>query len=381
MNVYFDNAATTKIRDEVIDNMSFVLKDCFGNPSSTHSYGRSAKSYIETSRKSIAKILNCDPGEIIFNSGGTESDNSILKCVVKDLDVKHIISSKIEHHAITHTLDELKIQGVNVNYVKLSENGNVDIDNLEYLLSYNDEPKLVTLMYINNEIGNILDVKYVSDLCQKYNSFFHTDAVQAVGHYKIDLKSINIDFLSSAAHKFHGPKGVGFTYINKSTKIKSFICGGPQERGLRAGTESVHNIVGMTKALEIADKNMEKEAKHVLSIKEYMIDNLRKLFPDIHFNGESGDIKNSTYTILNVCLPISNDKAAMLDFNLDLKGIACSRGSACQSGSSEGSHVLNEIQSEEQKKFPSVRFSFSHNNKIEEVDYLIDTLKELIYSQ
>ena len=381
MNVYFDNAATTKIRDEVIDNMSNVLKDCFGNPSSTHSYGRSAKSYIEKSRKSIAKILNCNPGEIIFNSGGTESDNSILKCAVKDLDVKHIISSKIEHHAITHTLDELKIQGVNVNYVKLSENGNVDIDNLEYLLSSNDEPKLVTLMYINNEIGNILDVKYVSDLCQKYNSFFHTDAVQAVGHYKIDLKSINIDFLSSAAHKFHGPKGVGFTYINKSTKIKSFICGGPQERGLRAGTESVHNIVGMTKALEIAVENMEKEAKYVLSIKEYMIKSLRKLFPDIQFNGESGDIKNSTYTILNVCLPISNDKAAMLDFNLDLKGIACSRGSACQSGSSEGSHVLDEIQSEDQKKFPSVRFSFSHNNKIEEVDYLIDTLKELIYSQ
>ena len=381
MNVYFDNAATTKIRDEVIDNMSNVLKDCFGNPSSTHSYGRSAKSYIEKSRKSIAKILNCNPGEIIFNSGGTESDNSILKCAVKDLDVKHIISSKIEHHAITHTLEELKIQGVNVNYVKLSENGNVDIDNLEYLLSSNDEPKLVTLMYINNEIGNILDVKYVSDLCQKYNSFFHTDAVQAVGHYKIDLKSINIDFLSSAAHKFHGPKGVGFTYINKSTKIKSFICGGPQERGLRAGTESVHNIVGMTKALEIAVENMEKEAKYVLSIKEYMIKSLRKLFPDIQFNGESGDIKNSTYTILNVCLPISNDKAAMLDFNLDLKGIACSRGSACQSGSSEGSHVLNEIQSEDQKKFPSVRFSFSHNNKIEEVDYLIDTLKELIYSQ
>ena len=294
MNVYFDNAATTKIRDEVIDNMSNVLKDCFGNPSSTHSYGRSAKSYIETSRKSIAKILNCDPGEIIFNSGGTESDNSILKCAVKDLGVKHIISSKIEHHAITHTLEELKIQGVNVNYVKLSENGNVDIDNLEYLLSSNDEPKLVTLMYINNEIGNILDVKYVSDLCQKYNSFFHTDAVQAVGHYKIDLKSINIDFLSSAAHKFHGPKGVGFTYINKSTKIKSFICGGPQERGLRAGTESVHNIVGMTKALEIADKNMHEEAKYVLSIKEYMINSLRKLFPNIQFNGESGNTQNST---------------------------------------------------------------------------------------
>ena len=380
MNVYFDNAATTKVRGEVIDDISNVLKDCFGNPSSTHSFGRSAKSYIETSRKSIAKILNCQPSEIIFNSGGTESDNSILKCAVKDLGIKHIISSKIEHHAVTHTLDELESQGVNIYYVKLSESGNVDIDNLEDLLSLNDEPKLVTLMYINNEIGNILDVESVSDLCRKYNSLFHTDAVQAVGHYKIDLKSIKIDFLSSAGHKFHGPKGVGFTYINKSTKIKSFICGGPQERGLRAGTESVHNIVGMTKALEIAVENMEKEAKYVLSIKEHMINSLRKLFPDIQFNGESGNIKKSTYTILNVCFPLSNNKAAMLDFNLDLRGIACSRGSACQSGSSEGSHVLSEIQSEDQKKFPSVRFSFSHNNKMDEVDYLIETLKELINS-
>ena len=380
MNVYFDNASTTKVRDEVINDISNVLKDSFGNPSSAHSFGRSAKSYIETSRRSIANILNCEPGEIIFNSGGTESDNSILKCAVKDLGVKHIISSRIEHHAITHTLDELKLQGVNIHYVKLSKNGNVDIENLEYLLRKNDELKLVTLMYINNEIGNILDINSVSDLCQKYNSFFHTDAVQAVGHYKIDLKSIKIDFLTSAAHKFHGPKGIGFTYINKSTKIKSFICGGPQERGLRAGTESVHNIVGMTKALEIADKNMEQEAKYVLSIKKHLISSLRILFPDIHFNGESGNINKSTYTILNVCFPISNDKAAMLDFNLDLRGIACSKGSACQSGSSVGSHVLNEINSKYQKKFPSVRFSFSYNNKIDEVDYLIDTLKEFIDS-
>ena len=378
MNVYFDNAATTKIRDEVIDNMSNVLKDCFGNPSSTHSYGRSAKSYIEKSRKSIAKILNCNPGEIIFNSGGTESDNSILKCAVKDLDVKHIISSKIEHHAITHTLEELKIQGVNVNYVKLSENGNVDIDNLEYLLSYNDEPKLVTLMYINNEIGNILDVKYVSDLCQKYNSLFHTDAVQAVGHYKIDLKSIKIDFLSSAGHKFHGPKGVGFTYINKLTKIKSFICGGPQERGLRAGTESVHNIVGMTKALEIAIDNLEKESEYIKSIKAYMIQKLNNIFPNIYYNGMSGNLEKSTYTVLNVCLPLSNNKASMLDFHLDLNGIACSKGSACQSGSSNGSHVLNEIQDEKFKKFPSIRFSFSHYNTKKEVDYVIKILNEFL---
>jgi len=380
MNVYFDNAATTKVRDEVIDDISNVLKDCFGNPSSTHSFGRSAKSYIETSRKSIAKILNCQPSEIIFNSGGTESDNSILKCAVKDLGIKHIISSKIEHHAVTHTLDELESQGVNVYYVKLSEKGNVDIDNLEDLLSINDEPKLVTLMYINNEIGNILDIESVSDLCRKYNSLFHTDAVQAVGHYKIDLKSLKIDFLSSAGHKFHGPKGIGFTYINKSTKIKSFICGGPQERGLRAGTESVHNIVGMTKALEIAVENMEQEAKYVLSIKEHMIEKLNNLFPDIHYNGMSGDLEKSTYTVLNVSFPISNNKASMLDFHLDLKGIACSKGSACQSGSSIGSHVLNEVQNEKIKNLPSIRFSFSHNNSIEEVDYLIETLQDFINS-
>ena len=380
MNVYFDNAATTQVRDEVVDEISNVLKNCFGNPSSTHSFGRSAKSYIETSRKSVAKILNCEPGEIIFNSGGTESDNSILKCAIKDLGIKHIISSKIEHHAVTHTLDELESQNVKVHYVKLKENGNIDVKDLEYLLSINTDPKLVTLMYINNEIGNILDINSVSNLCQKYNALFHSDAVQAVGHYPIDLKSLKIDFLSSAGHKFHGPKGVGFTYINKSTKIKSFICGGPQERGLRAGTESVHNIVGMTKALEIANENMEKEAQYVRSIKKYMIDNLSNLFSDIHFNGESGNMSNSTYTVLNVCFPISNDKAAMLDFQLDLKGIACSKGSACQSGSSEGSHVLSEIQNDSQKKLPSVRFSFSHNNTKEEVDYLMETLKEFINS-
>jgi len=380
MNVYFDNAATTRVREEVIDEVSSVLKSCFGNPSSTHSFGRSAKSYIETSRKTIAKILNCEPGEIIFNSGGTESDNSILKCAVKDLGVKHIISSKIEHHAVTHTLEELESQNISIHYVKLKESGDIDFDDLERLLNLNDEPKLVTLMYINNEIGNILDINKVSNLCQKYNSFFHSDAVQAVGHYKIDLKSLKIDFMSSAGHKFHGPKGVGFTYINNSTKIKPFICGGPQERGLRAGTESVHNIVGMTKALEIADKDMEKEARHVRSIKKYMIKNLSNLFPNIHFNGESGDMTNSTYTILNVCFPISNDKAAMLDFQLDLKGIACSKGSACQSGSSEGSHVLSEIQNDLHKKLPSVRFSFSYNNNKEEVNYLIETLKEFINS-
>ena len=378
MNVYFDNAATTQVRDEVVNEISSILKNSFGNPSSTHSFGRSAKSYIETSRKSIAKTLNCEPGEIIFNSGGTESDNSILKCAVKDLGVKHIISSKIEHHAITHNLDEIEKTDVKVHYVNINNFGEIDISNLESILKIDNEPKLVTLMYVNNEIGNILDVESVSELCSRHNAFFHSDAVQAVGHFPIDLSSLKIDFLSSAGHKFHGPKGVGFTYINKSTKIKSFICGGPQERGLRAGTESVHNIVGMTKALEIAINNLDKESEHIKSIKTYMIKKLNNLFPNIHYNGMSGNLEKSTYTVLNVCLPLSNNKASMLDFHLDLNGIACSKGSACQSGSSNGSHVLNEIQDEKFKKFPSIRFSFSHYNTKKEVDYVIKILNEFL---
>ncbi len=377
MNVYFDNAATTKVRDEVISEISNILKDCFGNPSSTHSFGRSAKSYIETSRKKIAEILNCETSEIIFNSGGTESDNSLLRCSVKDLGIKTIISSKIEHHAITHTLDELEKEGVEVKYVNVNEKGEIDYDHLQKLLSANSDLKLVTLMYVNNEIGNILDINKVSDLCRNNNSLFHTDAVQAVGHFKIDLKETQIDFLSAAGHKFHGPKGVGFSFIRKTSRLSPFICGGPQERGLRAGTESVHNIVGMTKALEVSYDKINEETEYITSIKEYTINELKSIFPKIHFNGLSGNLEKSTYTILNVCFPLDSEKGSMLDFHLDLNGIACSKGSACQSGSSNGSHVLNEIQTDELKKYPSVRFSFSHYNTKKEVDYLIETIKNL----
>ena len=377
MNIYFDNAATTRVRDEVISEISDILKDCFGNPSSTHSYGRSAKSYIESSRKKIAEILNCETSEIIFNSGGTESDNSILRCSIKDLGIKQIISSKIEHHAITHTLNELEKEGVLVNYVDINEKGEIDYNHLEELLGKNDDLKLVTLMYINNEIGNILDVRKVSDLCKKSNSLFHTDAVQAVGHYEIDLKEIQVDFLSAAGHKFHGPKGVGFSFIRKTSRLSPFICGGPQERGLRAGTESVHNIVGMTKALEVSYDKINQESNYIRSIKEYTINELRSILPKVHFNGLSGNLDKSTYTILNVCFPLDSEKASMLDFHLDLNGIACSKGSACQSGSSSGSHVLNEVQTDALKKYPSVRFSFSHYNTKKEVDYLIKTIKNL----
>ena len=378
MNVYFDNAATTKVRGEVIDDISNVLKDCFGNPSSPHSFGRSAKSYIETSRKSIAKILNCQPSEIIFNSGGTESDNSILKCAVKDLGIKHIISSKIEHHAVTHTLDDLELQGVNVHYVKLSENGNIDIDNLEHLLSFNNEPKLVTLMYINNEIGNILDVKSVSDLCQKYNSLFHTDAVQSVGHYNLDLSLIPIDFLAASAHKFHGPKGIGFAFVRSGLGLQPIITGGAQERGCRAGTESIHDIVGLDTALSIAYQNLESEKQHIQSLKSYFIDRLKAEVSDVGFNGCCDNFEKSTYTLVNVCLPVSTEKTPLFLFQLDLKGIACSKGSACQSGSDSGSHVLREFLSEEALKKPSIRFSFSKYNTKSEIDEVIGVLKDLV---
>tara|TARA_B100000963_G_scaffold193921_1_gene168778 strand:+ start:6547 stop:7689 length:1143 start_codon:yes stop_codon:yes gene_type:complete len=377
MNVYFDNAATTPMRKEVIDSISSVMKDSFGNPSSTHAFGRNAKKYVETARKKIAGLLNASPQEIIFTSGGTESDNMILNCAVKDLKVKTIISSPIEHHAVIHALEALnKIHKVNIDYINIDNDGSIDLEHLEILLKKDNSKKLVSLMHINNEIGNILDIKMVGELCHENGAFFHTDAVQGVGHYTFDMENLPIDFLSSAAHKFHGPKGIGFSFIKKNIGIEPFIYGGAQERGLRAGTESVHNVVGMHKALEMAYSNLESERSHILNLKNYFKNSLLNIFPDVIFNGLSSSTKFSTYTLLNVALPIDNEKASLLDFHLDLKGIACSKGSACQSGSTTGSHVLNSIQSKELRKRPSLRFSFSIFNSIKEVDYVISSLKE-----
>ena len=377
MNVYFDNAATTPMRKEVIDSISSVMNDSFGNPSSTHSFGRNAKKYVETARKEIASLLNASPQEIIFTSGGTESDNMILNCAVKDLGVKTIISSPIEHHAVIHALEALnKIHKVNIDYINIDNDGSIDLEHLEILLKKDNAKKLVSLMHINNEIGNILDIKKVGEICHENGAFFHTDAVQGVGHYTFDMENLPIDFLSSAAHKFHGPKGIGFSFIKKNIGIEPFIYGGAQERGLRAGTESVHNVVGMHKALEMAYSNLESERSHILNLKNYFKNSLLNIFPDVVFNGLSASTKFSTFTLLNVALPIDNEKASLLDFHLDLKGIACSKGSACQSGSTSGSHVLDSIQSKELRQRPSLRFSFSIFNSIEEVDYVIYSLKE-----
>ena len=378
MKVYFDNAATTPLRNEVIELMTQSMTTTFGNPSSTHGFGRSAKSIIETARKSVAKYLNCEPQEIIFTSGGTESDNMVLRCAVKDLKVKTIISSVLEHHAVLHPLDELQKEGVNIRYVDLDEDGSPKLDHLENILEADDTLKLVSLMHINNEIGNVLDLDRVGALCKAKGAYFHTDAVQGVGHFTFDLKSQPIDFLSSAAHKFHGPKGVGFTFIRKNITIDPFIAGGPQERGQRAGTESVHNIIGLKKAIEMAYENLEEESAYILSLKKYFITQLKRLFPSIHFNGLSEDLDKSTYTLVNVALPLEDSKSQLLDFHLDLRGIACSKGSACQSGSVKGSHVLGNLKrSEAIKKLPSLRFSFSSFNTLEEIDYVIECLSEL----
>jgi len=377
MNIYFDNAATTPLRTEVISSISEVMQECFGNPSSTHAFGRTAKTHIETARKEIAKQINAAPQEIIFTSGGTESDNMILHCAVKDLGVKRIISSPIEHHAVLHAMEALEqLFGISTAYVKTDDKGVVDLGDLEALLKSSKEKTLVSLMHVNNEIGNVLDLEVVGELCHQYGSYFHTDAVQGIGHFTFDMETLPVDFLSAAAHKFHGPKGIGFSFVRKNSGLQSFIHGGAQERGLRAGTESVHNIVGMNKALKLAYENLEVEWQKVLDVKNHFIDQITTVFPEVQFNGLCDDPNKSTYTLVNVALPIPKEKALMLDFHLDLNGIACSKGSACQSGSQSGSHVLNTIRSQKSEDWPSLRFSFSILNSKNEVDRLIQVLKD-----
>ncbi len=379
MNIYFDNAATTPLRIEVIDSINDCMKKYYGNSSSSHSFGRANKTLLENARKSIASMINATEDEIIFTSGGSESNNSILRSCVRELGVKTIISSTIEHHAVLNVLDLLKSEGINIKYVKLDKFGEIDFSDLEELLRSNDGVKLVSLMYINNEIGNLLDIDKVTRLCELYNSYFHTDSVQAMGHFKINLKSKPIHFLSASAHKFHGPKGIGFSFIRKGIALKPFIIGGPQERGMRAGTEAVDRIVGMQKALEISYENHQKEKEHILGLKKYFIKRIRNFFPEAHFNGHSENLKKSSFKIVNVAIPINSSKSDLIDFHLDLKGIACSKGSACQSGSSKGSHVLKEIKKGNDllDKMPSLRFSFSFLNTKKEIDYLIKTLTDL----
>ena len=379
--VYLDNAATTQVRQEVIERMQEALAQHYGNPSSTHSFGRSAKTAVEQARKTIAKTLNAQPSEIIFTSGGTEADNMILRCAVRDLEVKTIITSKIEHHAVLHTVEELeKEYGINLWFVDLDEFGNPDLGHLETLLKKDDSKKLVSLMHVNNEIGNITDIAAVGELCKANNALFHSDTVQSIGHYPWDVQGVHVDFLAAAAHKFHGPKGIGFAYIRKNSGLKPLILGGSQERGFRAGTESFHNIVGLEEAFVKSYEHLEEETTTIRELKRYFVERVLAEVSGAECNGLSGDMEKSTYTLANIRLPFDKQKGLMLLFHLDMKGIACSKGSACQSGSNQGSHVLNEILSGEELDKPSLRFSFSMYNTKEELDYTVEVLKEFANS-
>jgi len=373
MHVYFDNAATTALDKAVIDVMVQTMNDNFGNPSSIHAHGRETKTIVERARRTVAKLLNASPAEIFFTSGGTEADNMAIVRAIEAYGITHAISSPIEHHAVLHTLEEMQKDGkIQLDFLRLDQKGNIDLSHLEELLARNPRT-FVSIMHANNELGNITDIQKVSEICEQYNAVFHSDTVQTMGHYVHDLSKLKIDFITAAAHKFHGPKGVGFLYINSRNKIKPLIHGGAQERNMRGGTENVYGIVGLAKAMEIAYEEMEAHQQQIQALKDYMKEQLLQHIPDITFNGET-DANKSLYTVLNVSLPCT-DMGDMLLFNLDIKGVSASGGSACSSGSDIGSHVLRGIGAD--PKRPSVRFSFCKFNTKEEVDFVVQVLKEI----
>lgn len=374
MRIYLDNAATTALDPEVVDVISGVLKEQFGNPSSSHAFGRDAKALIETSRRSIAKWFNCQPSELIFTSGGTEADNMAMYTAVHHLGVKRIITSQIEHHAVGHTADAIRSElGVTIDFVRVDTKGNVDLSHLEELLSQN-KPSLVSLMHANNEIGTLLPLQDVVRICKKHNAYFHSDTVQGIGHFAYDLKELDADFLTCAAHKFHGPKGTGFLYVNRRLKVGPFIHGGAQERGQRGGTENVAGICGLAKAVDLAYAELVAHQTHIQGIKSYFIEQLTTSFSDISFHGETSPEK-SLYTVLNVSFPPFSG-SGMLLFTLDLKGVAASGGSACSSGATSPSHVLSGIQADINR--PNVRFSFSKFTTRKEIDQVIEILEGIL---
>lgn len=372
--IYLDNAATTALDPQVLEAMLPFLRDQFGNPSSIYSYGRETRLAIENARKTVARLLNAHPAEIFFTGGGTEADNHAIFASVHDLGCKHIITSPIEHHAVLHTVEYMKSSGqAKLSYVKLLPNGHVDIDDLEKLLAESEEKCLVTLMHANNEIGNLLDIDAVGNLCKLYGAIFHSDTVQTVGHYPLDLRKTPVHFVTGASHKFHGPKGVGILYVNENVRIHPYIHGGAQERNMRAGTENVYGIVGFAKALELAMLGYETDSAHIGTLKYYMMDELKKHIKGVGFNGDP--LGRSLYTVLSVFFP-KTEKSEMILFNLDINNICASGGSACTSGADAGSHVIRAINNNPNQV--TVRFSFNKHNTKDEIDQVIAKLKELI---
>lgn len=370
--IYLDNAATTPVDPQVIAEMTNALTHLYGNPSSIHADGRNARAAVEEARKKVAKLINASIGEVFFTSGGTESINMILRNAVRDLGVRRIVTSKIEHHAVLHTTESLVKNGLcTTKFVNFDPKGRINLDNLEEILRGLSEKTLVSLMHSNNEIGTMIDLDAVADLCKKYGALFHSDTVQTLGFYPIDVQKTKVDFINGSAHKFHGPKGIGFVYINGDNALKPFIDGGAQERNMRGGTENMAGIVGLAKALELAYANAEEKKTHIEMCRNYLINRLLETFENIEF---IGDTEGGHFKVLNVSFPPS-PKSELLLFNLDISGISASGGSACSSGAEGGSHVLDALDINPSRK--SIRFSFSHKNTVEEMDFLIEKLKKM----
>lgn len=371
--VYLDNAATTPIRPEVLEAMMPYLTSNFGNPSSIHHEGRITRAAIESARKTVAGWIGASTGEIFFTSGGTESNNMAIKCAVSDLGVKRIITSPIEHHCVKHSVEHLeKEKMVSVEMVRIDQYGLPDMDHLETLLATSEEPTLVSLMHANNEIGSMIDLKKVSDLCRRYGAFQHSDTVQTVGHFPINVQQTPIDFISGASHKFYGPKGVGFIYVNNRCRLHPFIDGGSQERNMRAGTENIAGIIGLAKALDLAYTELEEDKAYILSLKEYMKKQLIDSFPGIHFNGHPDE---GLYTVLNVSFPPGPHTELMV-MSLDIAGVSVSGGSACSSGAESQSHVLEAIGHPFDRK--AVRFSFGRTNTKDDIDFAMDQIAGIL---
>ncbi|HVD98548.1 MAG TPA: cysteine desulfurase family protein [Cytophagaceae bacterium] len=374
MRVYFDNAATTPLDPQVMEAMMPYFQQHYGNPSSIHTHGREARAALDKARKTVANYLHAATSEIFFTSGGTEADNTAIISAIRSNGIRHAITSPLEHHAVLHTLEAMQKAGeIRLSKLALKEKGELDLVHLEKLLEENPS-SFVSLMHGNNEIGNLLDIEAVAILCKQYGALFHSDTVQTMGHYSFDLQQNAPDFIAASAHKFHGPKGVGFLYINANTKIHPYLHGGGQERNMRGGTENVYGIVGLAKAMEIAYTTLEEQKRHILQLKSRMIAGLKENIPGVKFNGLSEDLDKSLYTVLSVAIPDAGDDD-MLIFNLDINKISASAGSACSSGTNIGSHVLQAIKADE--AYGHIRFSFSKYNTVEEVDYVLEKLKSV----
>ncbi len=374
MPIYLDNAASSPLDERVLEVMLPYFTHKFGNPSSIHNYGRETRAALDKARKVVADILNTSPSEIFFTSGGTEADNAIIRGCIQAHALKHVVTSPLEHHAVLHTAEGLQSDTLTLSKVKVSNQGVVDMEDLVHVLKSNSR-SLVSLMHGNNEIGNLADLENIAQVCKEYNAFFHSDTVQTMGHYRFDLQKLPIDYLVGSAHKFHGPKGTGFMYVNAESHITPLLYGGPQERNMRGGTENVAGIVGLAKALELAYTNLDHDKAYILSLKAHMIAQLKQRIPDLSFNGLSGDLEKSLYTVLNISIP-AGEESEMLLFNMDIEGIAASAGSACTSGTQIGSHVLEAIDSNPDRAY--IRFSFSRMNTIEEVDKAVEVLSRVM---